>query len=882
VKLLYVEDNLADADLARRQLTRLAPEISLEIQFTLKDAIAWLEDHACDVILTDLNLPDGDGLSLLSYVRSRGMHVPVVVITGLGDEETAVNALKAGADDYLVKRANYLARLPLVLEDVAAGYQMETRRRSRPIHLLYVEHSSIDVDLTRRHLTSHAPYIQMEVVPSAAEGLARLQSGEKSQRYDVVLLDYRLPDMTALEVFKEIRQVYHLDIPVVVVTGEGNNEIAVQMYKLGVSDYLVKDPGYLYRLPGVIENAFHRSQLEREQAAVRESEARFRAIFEQAAAGIAQIGMDEQFQQVNQKLCNILGYPREELLACALMDVLHPEDQEDCQTGLHSLLKGEMVAFDREVRCIHKDRRPVWAQLTLSLVQGESPPSLYFVAIWEDITARKHSEEVSQRLTAIIETTPDLVGTINLENNTFYLNPAGRKMLGIGAEEDISGFHISHMHPWYAATRILEAAIPTATREGSWSGESVLASREGKEIPVSQVVIAHKGPEGGVAYLSTIARDISEIKRARQEIQHRLEQLASLRAIDASITSSVDLRMVLDVLLDQVIARLGVDAADILLLRPYNNILECAAAKGFTSLSPRSTQVSADQGLPGQVYMQRNLLFISDLRTVEANLTRTYLVSDEGFTSYCAVPLIIKGVIHGVLEVYTHERLEPDAEWLNFIETLGQQAAIAVDNANMFEDLQRSNLELVLAYDATIEGWSRALDMRDKETEGHTLRVTDTTLDLARAMAFSSQELQQIRRGALLHDIGKLGVPDYILLKPGPLTEEEWQIMRQHPLLAYEMLSPITYLRQALDIPYCHHEKWDGSGYPRQLSGEQIPLAARIFAVVDVYDALTSERPYRKPWSKEQAVEYIREQAGKHFDPAISRAFCEMLGDQMS
>src|SRR5205085_5563608 len=192
-------------------------------------------------------------------------------------------------------------------------------------------------------------------------------------------------------------------------------------------------------------------------------------------------------------------------------------------------------------------------------------------------------------------------------------------------------------------------------------------------------------------------------------------------------------------------------------------------------------------------------------------------------------------------------------------------------------DLQRSNADLASAYDATIEGWSRALDLRDKETEGHTVRVTNYTLRLAQQMGVNPTDLVHIRRGALLHDIGKMGIPDNILLKPGPLTDDEWVLMRRHPLLAYDLLSSIKYLRPALDIPYCHHEKWDGSGYPRGLVGDAIPLAARMFAVVDVWDALRSERPYRPPWTAERTAQHIRDGAGSHFDPKVVEAFLSMI-----
>jgi len=237
--------------------------------------------------------------------------------------------------------------------------------------------------------------------------------------------------------------------------------------------------------------------------------------------------------------------------------------------------------------------------------------------------------------------------------------------------------------------------------------------------------------------------------------------------------------------------------------------------------------------------------------------------------TYYVMPLIAKGELKGVLEVFHRSPYEADTEWRAFFETLAGQTAIAIDNFQLFEGLQRSTNELSQAYDATIEGWSYALDLRDKETEGHSQRVTEMTLKLAHAFDINEAALVRVRWGALLHDIGKMGVPDYILLKPGPLTDEEWVLMKKHPTFAYEMLSPIYYLKAALDIPYCHHEKWDGTGYPRGLKGKQIPLAARIFAVVDVLDALTSNRPYRPAWSYEKAIEYIKSQSGIHFDPEI-------------
>jgi putative nucleotidyltransferase with HDIG domain len=280
--------------------------------------------------------------------------------------------------------------------------------------------------------------------------------------------------------------------------------------------------------------------------------------------------------------------------------------------------------------------------------------------------------------------------------------------------------------------------------------------------------------------------------------------------------------------------------------------------------------------LAGQAIRTRTTTHIPDLSESKL-LQRVELQTEEGFVTYFGVPLIAKGQIKGVLEIFHRSPLEPDSEWRSFLETLAGQAAIAIDNSVLFEELQQTNMNLSLAYDATIEGWSKALDLRDQGTEGHTLRVAEMTVLLADIMGVSSVDLVHVRRGALLHDIGKMGIPDSILIKTGPLTDEEWVIMHRHPDFAFEMISPITYLRQALDIPYGHHERWDGSGYPRHLAGEQIPLAARIFAVVDVWDALISDRPYRKALTKAAAAEFVRVNSGKLFDPRVVEAFLQMI-----
>ncbi|MFA4916418.1 MAG: HD domain-containing phosphohydrolase [Syntrophales bacterium] len=348
-----------------------------------------------------------------------------------------------------------------------------------------------------------------------------------------------------------------------------------------------------------------------------------------------------------------------------------------------------------------------------------------------------------------------------------------------------------------------------------------------------------------------------------------------------AITSSFDIHVIFSVFLKQAIDCLGADAADVLLLdsQTYNR-LTFVAGYGFRTSALRYTNVPLGAGYAGRAAQERKTICIPDLQEGSRDLLKqSPQLSNENFVTYYGAPLIAKGHVVGVLEIFNRKPLEPDQEWLDFLESLATQAAIAIDNAKLFDDLQKSNLDLLQAYDNTLEGWSNALDLRDKETEGHSQRVTEMTLRLARQMGIRDSELVHVRRGALLHDIGKMGVPDGILLKPGALTDEEWEIMRKHPVFAYELLSPISYLRPALEIPYSHHEKWDGTGYPRGLKGEHIPLPARIFSIVDVWDALRSERPYRPAWPEEKAREHIKEQAGKHFDPKVVEAFLELLNE---
>lgn len=401
----------------------------------------------------------------------------------------------------------------------------------------------------------------------------------------------------------------------------------------------------------------------------------------------------------------------------------------------------------------------------------------------------------------------------------------------------------------------LEYALPGAERE-YWF--------DARLIPLSD------------SQIMLVARDVTASREIEIKMKQQMQQLSILRSIDLAIASGLDLNLLLSMLLDRLTTLLQADAATVFLLNPRINLLELASSKGFHS-KLQKIRLKLGEEYAGRVALERNLIHISDIRLDQGEFARLPLFHQEGFVAYWGAPLLAKGRVLGVLELFHRLAFTPDPDLRSFLVTVAGQAAIAVDSAKMFSELQRSNIELSLAYDAAIDGLSRALDLRGKETKEHTSRVADITLNLAARLGVDQSTLVHIRRGAILHDIGKLAIPDQILFKPGPLAQEEWEVMRRHPDIAVELLSPAVYLEPALEIPHWHHEKWDGTGYPDGVGGEDIPLAARLFALVDVYDALLSKRPYRAAWSKADVIRYMESEGGKHFDPKLLPEFLDLV-----
>lgn len=622
----------------------------------------------------------------------------------------------------------------------------------------------------------------------------------------------------------------------------------------------------------------------------------------------------------------LTGYRPEELIGNSKIcyeEIIHPDDRERVRTEVNDALS-RSESFRLTYRVITSDGETRWAWEQGREVASEDGTERWLEGFVTDITEHKLAEAESSRQTkraeALLNNAASLNAQLDLDTVLRRVCDEAVRALGVAAatvalcnpaEDQLDLVACSAGMPadYMAKAR----PMPRAQMEGYIGGRQMIVFQDLRSHP--EMPNANLYEEFGIRTAATAAmlrngelvgainmlcfdevreftgNDLSLIEgmanqaaqaianaRLLHEADTRLNFLQALRDVDRAIVGSLDLGVTLDIFLSQVVTQLGVHAADVLLLDEYSQMLEFAKGHGFRSYTQQDA-IRLGEGPAGRAARERRLIRIPDLARAGKDGALPINRSSEGFVSYYAIPLITKGQVRGVLEVFHRTRLEPDDEWIDFLEALAGQAAIAIDNASLFQAYQQANNELILAYDTTLEGWSRALDLRDKETEGHSMRVTELSVALAHEMGISRAETAQIRRGALLHDIGKMGIPDGILLKPGPLDGQEWKVMRMHPSHAYELLSGIPFLRPALDIPYCHHERWDGAGYPRGLKGEQIPIAARVFAVVDMWDALTSDRPYRSAWPEEKVKRYLRENAGTHVDPRVVEVFLRMIDE---
>ncbi len=685
--------------------------------------------------------------------------------------------------------------------------------------------------------------------------------------------------------------------------------------------YPLRDTG-TGEITGAIEYLRDITEHRKAQDSIKESEEKYRAIFNAANDALIITGENGLILEVNSKTEELSGKSARELVG-RHHSVLHPPEDAARYGWILSAAIEEKKPISGDIFILRSDGS--MAPIEMSASRAEFGGRPINVIIIRDISHRKKAQERIQQqldmLSALYSGAQKLSESLDLASlaqsavfssvSSFQASFAwlsiaepGGKLRLLALYPDIPEFRrlatlrwddspAGRAHTGRAVKTGMPVIVEDLKKEESFAPwlESALSEglRAGASFPLISrektlgALTLYSGQPGfftreRVRFFQAYAHQAAaalENARLYEETEHRLERLNALCSIDTAITQSLDLRVIFDIILDRVATQLKVDAADILLMDQSTLTFHYAAGRGFRTREMKETSQRLGEGGAGHAALERRTIGIENI--AETRDDRAEAFAREGFISYFAAPLITKGQILGALELFHRTSLKTDSEWMDFFGVMASQAAIAIENATLFSGLQRSNTELALAYDTTLEGWSRALDLRDRETEGHTSRVTRLTIKLARAMGMGEASLIHLRRGALLHDIGKMGIPDSILLKPGPLTKEERDIMNRHPIYALDLLQPIAYLRPALPVPYLHHERWDGRGYPKGLKGEQIPLAARIFAVADVWDALRSDRPYRAPWPRQRVIEHMKKRAGTHFDPRVVDKFMELV-----
>jgi PAS domain S-box-containing protein len=653
----------------------------------------------------------------------------------------------------------------------------------------------------------------------------------------------------------------------------------------------------------------------RTQNALARNEALNRAIIEFSPVGIAIRNSQGRLQYGNEAWCRIRGMSMEKILESekqlegrALIDKSVYKSEIVSQV-LEIYEKGGAYFFPEVETRENVPGAARWVSLYFYGIVKESGEVESVVTLTQDITVRKERERELQALISLSSALRAAVTRSEMQpiildqvQNLLHVDGAGVVMRDPENYDVLVGKGIGEWSTWDEGTRqpsdkgiageILATAQPYISQNvhadphlwGNYIGRiNALAA-----VPL----IAHEQTIGllVVGSLTEIPATTLRILSAIGEIaanalyrsilydqtERRLQWLSAARSIDQAISNSLDLHTTLNIVLEKAISQLKVNAADILLLKEGNRLVY-VAGRGFRTATAGKTSLLVGQIQAGRAALERRTILIPDYESTTG--WNCELMKDETFRGYCVVPLIAKGQLKGVIEVFDRRPFTVDSEWVEFLESLAGQAAISIDNASMLETIQKTNMETTVALDSTLEGWSRTIEMRNKEVPGHTKRIADMTQRLALEMGIDYRELIHIRRGALLHDVGTLMVPERIIHKAGQLTPGEKKIVAQHPSHSLEMLSPIGFLRPVLEIPYCHHENWDGTGYPRRLKGDEIPIAARIFAVADVWEALTHDTAYRTAWNQQDALNQITEQEGRRFDPRVVAAFTKLIDE---
>ena len=574
--------------------------------------------------------------------------------------------------------------------------------------------------------------------------------------------------------------------------------------------------------------------------------------------------LDGTILDCNDVAQRMYGYTRDELIDKNVADLIPQEVSREIDDYIKWEL--EQGGFVQEVSNMRKDGSifPVEVSIRQTIIDDTQVLVVYVRDITEQKQAARVILESKEKFRTLAETTAAGI-YIHQEKNYLYVNPKWCQITGYSEVEllQMGPTDILNRQDALEAQQNIHRRLKGEVVQDKFEHIIHTHSGEKRVIDLNVNLIEFEGEKSIIG----TAVDITN----RKQREHELEIIAEMsEALRANIARDEILSTTIDKLIDL----MNVEGAFLSLVNTDNSGILLKKTSGIWRSLENST-VKIEQSLSGHI-ITTNQTYLNNQPEIDPYVAFPEAV--KGLASIAGVPLITHGETIGSLVIGAHHQFSEND--LRLLKAIAGFAASAIHRADLFEQTRQQADELKQAYDSTLEGWALALELRDKETQGHSVRIAKLTLKLAKRLGIPAEEMENIRRGALLHDIGKLGVPDTVLLKQGKLNAEEWEVMQKHPLYAYDMLSAIRDFKDAIDIPYCHHEWWDGSGYPRGLEGKSIPLPARIFCIVDVWDALTSNRPYRGAWTKKEALAHIINQAGTHFDPDVVNEFIQMVVEE--
>lgn len=526
MRILLLEDNYSDAELTVKQLKSSFQDCAIEVVSSLKLARELLlNDSFFDVALLDMKLPDGTGLDLLLEIRRLEMHIAVVILTGHGDEDIAVASLKAGADDFVTKRDNYIERLPQIIQFVVRKFKQNTQIRSTPIEVLYIEHQAIDVDLTQRHLRQYAPNINLRNVPTAEEALALIEhSGTSGLPFHLILIDYRLPGMNALEFIKTVRQDFRNEIPVILVTGQGNEDIAIEALKLGANDYLTKTENYYYRLPSMIIAAYQHNELIKKQAELEVSEKKYKLLAENSDDVIFLLDQDLRFTYISPSIRNLSGFEPDEALKLKLSELICPGSYQKAVDTLQEILEAKSDQQGQnstpkiiDLELIKTDRTTVWTELKASLIHDADNSFSGILGVLRDISIRRKANLELLKLSRAVEQSPNSIIITNPDGVVEYVNPKFIEITGYSFAESV-GHSINFLKSGYTTDDQYKTLWNTILSGHEWRGELYNKRKDGSFFWESVAISSIINDEGKIINFLAVKEDITEKKRNELEL----------------------------------------------------------------------------------------------------------------------------------------------------------------------------------------------------------------------------------------------------------------------------------------------------------------------------------------------------------------------------